>query len=89
MIRTTYNILKLSKAMAVGLTLGQLQRTIATRYRESKDDPLYHHWYLALDSLIVASRENFDVATQALLADMDVARKTPVRERVFKSSRNE
>ncbi len=79
MFKTVRSIVKLGKSMAVGLTIGQLQRTIATRFRESKEDPLYAHWYLALDSLIVASRQDFDEATKALLEELEAPRKNPVR----------
>jgi hypothetical protein len=88
LIKTTLNLFKLGKSIAVGMTVGQMQRLIATRFRMSKDDPLYHHWYLALDSLIVASRDNFDQATQALLREMDNTRKNPVSPKVFKATPN-
>ena len=84
MIKVTKNLLRLGKAVAVGTVIGQLQRKIATRFRGGEEDPLYHHWYLALDALLQASRINFDSAAAALLKELDDVQKSPVKPSFFK-----
>lgn len=90
MFKTAKRMGQLVKSISVGLTAGQLQKKLARYFEDDKNDPLYQHWRLALDSLIVASRENFNEATKELIEELEAPRRDLLdkTKRVFKPSQN-
>lgn len=78
MFDTVRRIARLTKAISVGITLTKMRTTIAKRFVESREDPLFSHWQLALDTLIVSSREEFDAAVRSLLEEIEQARRDPL-----------
>jgi hypothetical protein len=88
MFKTVQGIARLTKAISVGIALTKLRTTVAKTLIEYREDPLFIHWQLALDTLIVSSREEFDEATKRLIEEIEKERRNPLgtkEERVVPS----